>query len=67
MTTIKIKNAAKLSQTSFENLEELTEYLYNIYLEEELPPLSAAEIDEAELARKNLKKDPKSFSRSISR
>lgn len=67
MTTIKIKNAAKLSQTSFENIEELTEYLYNIYLEEELPPLTASEIDEAELVRKNIKENSQSFSRSISR
>lgn len=67
MTTIKIKNASKFTKTQFEDIEELTEYLYNLFLEEELPALTISEIEQAEKAKEDLKNNPQTFKRSTER
>lgn len=47
MTTITIKNGQKITKTSFENIEDLQEYLFSVYLENsELSNLHTAILDE---------------------
>lgn len=65
MTTIKVKNASKLKKTQFEDIDELAEYIYDIYLKEELPSLTESEIEIAEQAKAARKKNPSSFKRVL--
>lgn len=65
MITIKVKNASKIKKTIFENIDELAEYIYNLYLEEELPPLTDSEIEEAKRAKAEWKVNPSYFKRVI--
>lgn len=65
MTTIKVKNASKLKKTQFEDIDELAEYIYDIYLKEELPSLTESEIETAKQAKAAWKKNPSSFKRVL--
>lgn len=65
MTIIKVKNASEIKKTTFENIDELAEYIYNLYLEEELPSLTDSEIEEAKSAKAELKANPSAFKRVI--
>ena len=65
MTTITIQNGEKFSRTHFKDFADLANFVYDYYMEQELPPLSAKEIAEAEAAMKKWKNDKSSFKRVI--
>jgi len=59
MTTITIKNGQKLKRTIFENIEELQEYLFSIYLEN--IELSPAHTDILDKRLDELKENPANY------
>jgi hypothetical protein len=63
--TITIKENLPELPKSFEKVQDLADFIFDYYQNQELPPLSESEIQEAEQARLAWKDNRESFARVV--